>query len=481
MTKCLYIVPDVSVLSFLLQVMATRRSPQTKSPTSPADFSRDSPQSRSKSRGRSTERTRRRGASDSEEPKRPGAGDSEEKKAKRRASSSDSEEKKVKESKRRGASDSKENKAKESKRRASSDSEEKKVKAPRRRDGTDREEKVKAPRRRVESENEAEPRKERRVEEPQRRGASEPKRRGASEEKPKKSEVKERGRGQSVASSTRSRSSLALYSHQCKHCGTWCCGEFGLQQHRESSKKCLQYVFYGKGYSWSDAGVRAAKQWRKNQAKYSHQEEVKPGTSWVLKENQSRSKAREFDKKRNSEPSGYKAKEQERSRLEKTQQEKAKVVEKPKSADKQAAKVADDESSEYEYFTEEDSDSSLEVKPASSASAAPKASAPKASAASVPKASGPVAPPAVSSPSTGPVAPPAASSPSGGNRDFLAIADFYQSQANFLRSVGRRWPSIVAVCKLFVGWLAWPRAGGLPGKPAADKRPPCLVKQVRSV
>ena len=78
------------------------------------------------------------------------------------------------------------------------------------------------------------------------------------------------------------------------------------------------------------------------------------------------------------------------------------------------------------------------MKPASSASAAPKASAPKASAASVPKASGPVAPPAVSSLSTGPVAPPAASSPSGGNRDFLAIADFYQSQANFLRSVGRR-------------------------------------------
>ena len=83
MTKCLYIVPDVSVLSFLLQVMATRRFPQTKSPTSPADFSRDSPQSRSKSRGRSTERTRRRGASDSEEPKRPGAGDSEEKKARK--------------------------------------------------------------------------------------------------------------------------------------------------------------------------------------------------------------------------------------------------------------------------------------------------------------------------------------------------------------------------------------------------------------
>ena len=92
--------------------MATRRSPPTKSPTSPADFSRDSPQSRSKSRGRSTERTRRRGASDSEEPKRRGAGDSEEKKAKRRASSSDCEEKKPK--RRASSSDSEEKKVKES-------------------------------------------------------------------------------------------------------------------------------------------------------------------------------------------------------------------------------------------------------------------------------------------------------------------------------------------------------------------------------
>ena len=198
------------------------------------------------------------------------------------------------------------------------------------------------------------------------------------------------------------------------------------------------------GHSWSDAGLRAHKQWKKNQqwqgTSQHHQQEVKPSrSSWILKENKDypshSAKGREPDKKRSLEPPKPKSPEsqQKLSGLEKTK-DKAKVAEKPKpAAEKRAAKAADDElSSEYEYVTETESSPEMAVpkkpKPPSKAratsSAAPKASAPKA---------------------PGPVAP-TASGPSAGPNGLSAVADFYQSQANFLRTVGRHWGKRLALC-----------------------------------
>lgn len=338
-----------------------------------------------------------------------------------------------------------------------SDSEEKKVKGSKRREASEprrrgaSEEKLHNKARRAESERRGAGQKRKaEAQEARRRGASEekaakePKRRGAgSEDKDtERKETADRGkggpghksRGPSVASSA-SQTSLSNYSHKCRHCGTWCCGEFGLTQHQETSKKCMQYKFYGMGHSWSDAGLRAHKQWKKNQqwqgTSQHHQQEVKPSrSSWILKENKDypshSAEGREPHKKRSLEPPKPKSPEsqQKLSGLEKTK-DKAKVAEKPKpAAEKRAAKAADDElSSEYEYVTETESTPEMAVpkkpkppcKAQATSSAAPKASAPKA---------------------PGPVAP-TASGPSAGPNGLSAIADFYQSQANFLRTVGR--------------------------------------------
>ena len=56
--------------------------------------------------------------------------------------------------------------------------------------------------------------------------------------------------------------STKTYTHQCGQCGQWCVGSKGISQHQETSKRCMAYSFYHKGYSWPDAQQRAHRLWK---------------------------------------------------------------------------------------------------------------------------------------------------------------------------------------------------------------------------
>ena len=51
-------------------------------------------------------------------------------------------------------------------------------------------------------------------------------------------------------------SSASGYYLHCDVCNAPVVGQFGLQQHKESSKRCLSYQYYQKGYDWNAAQSR---------------------------------------------------------------------------------------------------------------------------------------------------------------------------------------------------------------------------------
>ena len=53
----------------------------------------------------------------------------------------------------------------------------------------------------------------------------------------------------------------------CPRCGQKCVGSYGLQQHKDTSKKCLQYKYWNLGFGWGEAGQRANKEWKKWQSR----------------------------------------------------------------------------------------------------------------------------------------------------------------------------------------------------------------------
>ena len=137
-------------------------------------------------------------------------------------------------------------------------------------------------------------------------------------EKSRSPSSKERGydRGRSKApvperSGDRERSRSE--SVECPQCGQWVMGPWGLKQHQWSSKRCLQYHYWNKGYGWQKASTRAHKAWKQNTSK--PRREPITRTKRVMSESRQRSMSPAEAKKPRRSRSPAKAESPKRSRL----------------------------------------------------------------------------------------------------------------------------------------------------------------------
>ena len=65
-------------------------------------------------------------------------------------------------------------------------------------------------------------------------------------------------------------SEVSVADTECEICGQWKNGNFGVKQHQRSSKHCLRYKFWNKGWSWEAACKKAQSEWKKQAASWNN-------------------------------------------------------------------------------------------------------------------------------------------------------------------------------------------------------------------
>jgi len=256
---------------------------------------------------------------------------------------------------------------------------------------------------------------------------------------------------------------------QCKVCNNWVKGgKAGLAMHSQYSKKHATYKLYNDGMSWAEATKKADRQWKNQWRQERKRSYAASARSRSPAEEPSGKSGPKRDKKKDKEPKrreeakkedhrrrGHRDNENEKKpKVEKSrdnENEKKPKVEKLKAVvvvpddvkSKPTApqpELALDDSSSYSYYTEEEG-------PAPSAAPAAKAAAPVAAAKAIlaakPKfaAVAPVTAQPVRVQQPVPVvqapAPVVAPGPAAGPTRTESLAEFYETQAKFLRQFGQ--------------------------------------------
>ena len=200
-------------------------------------------------------------------------------------------------------------------------------------------------------------------------------------------------------------------------------GPVGLKMHQESSKHCLSYLYWHKGYEWNEAKQKAHAKWKAWTKRYYRRKEPEELKRAVRLKSQPRRKSPSLRRKspRRGEKESARAKSPER-RSKKSHKNDEKVEQPAKRSDPAKSKdlakqktKKDPEDSPYSYYEYSDSaedDKGKNDHPKSSGSQAAK-----------------------QAPLTSKKAPPAPTKPTlpGPALPLLALAEFYESQANFMR------------------------------------------------